>query len=134
MAKAGGEGKTPEFLVELIRRAVAEKSKSVVARESGLALLTVQRYLKGIGEPSKATLEKLAAYFGVSVAWLQGEFLAGKHGGVAFMLAEPTAICAKCGGRLQPSPEGFLQVMPDGTEIEGDGILRFWPCDTCCKE
>lgn len=66
-------GKTPERVVTLITEAVSKSSQSAVARESGLGLLTVQRCLKGIGEPSQATLEKLAAYFGVTVAWLRGE-------------------------------------------------------------
>lgn len=66
-------GKTPERVVTLITEAVAKSSQSAVARESGLGLLTVQRCLKGIGEPSQATLEKLAAYFDKTVAWLRGE-------------------------------------------------------------
>lgn len=73
MAKGRGGGKTPERVVELIREAVAKKSQSAVARESGLALLTVQRYLKGVGEPSLETLQKLADYFKVSVPWLRGD-------------------------------------------------------------
>lgn len=66
-------GKTPERVVTLVTEAVSKSSQSAVARESGLGLLTVQRCLKGIGEPSQATLEKLAAYLGVTVAWLRGE-------------------------------------------------------------
>ena len=73
MAKGRGGGKTPERVVDLISRAVAEKSQSAVARESGLALLTVQRYLKGLGEPTDETLQKLADYFKVSVPWLRGD-------------------------------------------------------------
>ncbi len=73
MAKGRGGGETPERVVELIKEAVAKKSQSAVARESGLALLTVQRYLKGVGEPSLETLQKLSDYFGVSVPWLRGD-------------------------------------------------------------
>jgi transcriptional regulator with XRE-family HTH domain len=73
VAKGRGGGQTPERVVELIKNAVAKKSQSAVARESGLALLTVKRYLKGVGEPSIETLQKLSNYFGVSVPWLRGE-------------------------------------------------------------
>lgn len=69
--RSGGE--TPERVIKLVKEAVAKSSQSAVARESGVALLTVQRCLKGVGEPSQATLEKLAGYFGVTVAWLRGE-------------------------------------------------------------
>lgn len=74
MAKGRGGGKTPERVTELLKKAVAEKSQSAVARESGLALLTVQRYLKGLGEPTIETLNLLAAYFRVPVFWLRGEW------------------------------------------------------------
>ena len=69
-----GEGVTPERVVRLVGEAVAEKSQSAVARESRVALLTIQRCLKGIGEPTTATLEKLSDYFKVSVPWLRGEY------------------------------------------------------------
>ena len=71
--KGRGGGKTPERVVELLTGKVLEFGQSVVARETGLTRLTIQRYLKGIGEPTQATLKKLADYFGVSVAWLRGE-------------------------------------------------------------
>lgn len=64
--------KTPERVVELLNKAVKETSQSAVAREAGITQPAVHRYMKGIGEPSQATLEKLAAYFGVSVPWLRG--------------------------------------------------------------
>lgn len=74
MAKGGGSGKTPERVVELLKNAVAEKGQSAVARESGLTQSAVHRYISGIGEPSTATLSKLARCFGnVTVAWLRGE-------------------------------------------------------------
>lgn len=65
-------GITYPRVVELLQESVAQKGQRAVARESGLALLSVQRYLKGIGEPTTATLQKLADYFGVTVAWLRG--------------------------------------------------------------
>ena len=73
MAKGRGGGKTPEMVTALLKKKVEDTSQSAVARESGLTLLTVQRYLKGIGEPTTATLEKLANYFGVSAWFLRGE-------------------------------------------------------------
>lgn len=66
-------GVTPQRVVDLLTKAVGEKSQSAVARESGLALFTVQRYLKGIGEPTHENLRKLADYFDVSVPWLRGD-------------------------------------------------------------
>lgn len=72
MGRGRGGGKTPEKLVMLLTEAVAKSSQASVAVATGLTRLTVQRYLKGIGEPSQATLEKLADYFEVSVAELRG--------------------------------------------------------------
>lgn len=78
MAPQGnGTGKTPIHLMELIRDAVNKTSQSAVARETGLTQSAVGRYYKGIGEPTTATLEKLGAYFGKSVAWLRGDVLSG---------------------------------------------------------
>lgn len=73
-----GGGKTPPMVVELLTKAVAEKSQSAVARETGLTLLTVQRYLKGIGEPRDKNLKRLSDYFGVSVAVLRGDGFASE--------------------------------------------------------
>jgi len=132
MAK-GKETIRREFILELVKRVQTEKSRGQAPGEPGAAALTSRRSLKGTGEPTQAALEKLSSYLGVSVAWLRGNFIAS-HGRIEFNVAEPVALCAKCGGALQASPEGFLQVFSDGTEIEGDGILRIWPCTNCCKE
>ena len=72
-AQGRGGGKTPERVAQLMKEAVDMSSQSAVARETGITQSAVHRYMKGIGEPSQATLEKLAAYFGVSVPWLRGE-------------------------------------------------------------
>lgn len=56
----------------MLQESVAQKGQRAVARESGIALLSIQRYLKGIGEPTTASLEKLSDYFGESVEWLRG--------------------------------------------------------------
>lgn len=73
MTKGRGSGKAPERVVGLLKKAVAEKSQSAVSKETGLGLATVNALLKGNGEPTTATLQKLATYFGVTVAWLRGE-------------------------------------------------------------
>lgn len=67
-----GRGKTPEVVVELLKDAVAKKSQYAVSQETGLGLAVINRYLRGIGEPTQETLEKLAAYFKTSVAYLRG--------------------------------------------------------------
>ncbi|WP_224984044.1 helix-turn-helix domain-containing protein [Geomonas agri] len=73
MGKGRGGGKTPTRVVELLKQAVEGSSQVAVANATGLTRLTVQRYLKGIGEPSQETLGKLASYFKVSVGELRGE-------------------------------------------------------------
>ena len=73
VARGRGGGKTPERVVTLLNDLVKNTSQATVAQRIGLTRLTVQRYLKGIGEPTTETLEKIASYFGVSVSWLRGE-------------------------------------------------------------
>lgn len=72
MPQGSGGKITPERIVSLLRDAVAKSSQSAVARDTGLTQSAVNRYLKGIGEPTTATLEKLSDYFGESVEWLRG--------------------------------------------------------------
>ena len=72
MARERGSGITPPRVVELLRKFVSEKSILAVTGSTGLGLAAIDRYLKGIGEPTTATLQKLASFFGVSVAWLRG--------------------------------------------------------------
>lgn len=69
---AAGGGATYPEVVRLLKEKVAQKGQRTVSRETGIALLSIQRYLKGQGEPTTATLQKLADYFGVSVAYLRG--------------------------------------------------------------
>jgi transcriptional regulator with XRE-family HTH domain len=69
---AAGGGITYPRVIELLKVAVAEKGQRAVSREAGIALLSVQRYIKGESEPSQASMQKLADYFGVSVAYLRG--------------------------------------------------------------
>lgn len=72
-AHGRGGGKTPSKVVELVNMAVAEKSLRAVSKATGLGIAALSRYSQGIGEPSQATLEKLARYFGVRVRELRGE-------------------------------------------------------------
>ena len=71
-AKGRGGGKTPERVVALLQEEVAKSSQAATSRATGLTLQTVQRYIKGIGEPTQATFEKLSVYFKRPVWWLRG--------------------------------------------------------------
>lgn len=72
MVRERGSGITPPRVVQLLREFVSKNSILAVSRSAGLGLAAIDRYLKGIGEPTTATLQKLATFFGVSVAWLRG--------------------------------------------------------------
>jgi transcriptional regulator with XRE-family HTH domain len=73
MTKGRGDGKTPTEVVRRLKLAVSAKSQSAVSRETGIPLFNIQRYLKGIGEPTTATLQKLADYFGVNIRELRND-------------------------------------------------------------
>ena len=75
MTRGRGSKKTPERVVTLLTEEVSKSNKAAVANGLGIGVAALHRYLKGIGEPTTATLEKLAKYFGVSVAELRGEEL-----------------------------------------------------------
>lgn len=67
-------------IVELIKdgrgnaKGVAVLGVNGFARATRMSPALVTRYMQGkIGEPTTATLQKLADYFGVSVAYLRGE-------------------------------------------------------------
>lgn len=75
MAQGRGSGKTPVRVVELLQNAVKETSQSALARAIGVPLHTVQRCLMGVGEPTQATLEKLAKYFEKPVWWFREEII-----------------------------------------------------------
>lgn len=63
MTKGRGAGKTPSKVVELINKAASEKSLRSISKATGLGLAALSRYSKGVGEPTQATLIKLADYF-----------------------------------------------------------------------
>lgn len=73
MGRGRGGSKTPQRVVELLESAIKTRGQSTVESETGLSHSMISRYKRGIGEPSQATLEKLAEYFGVSVAYLRGD-------------------------------------------------------------
>jgi len=72
-AMGRGGGKTPKRVVEKIQNEVARIGQNATARAIGIPLRSVQKYLEGKSEPTTATLETLAEYFGVSIAYLRGE-------------------------------------------------------------
>lgn len=73
MPRKLGRGKTPTKIQNLLKMAVKDKSQNALAREIGIGVAVVNRYLKGIGEPTSEILKKLADYFGVSVFELRGD-------------------------------------------------------------
>ena len=73
VAMGRGGGKTPERIVQLISGEVAKIGQNATSRAIGIPLFSLQKYLKGIAEPTQATFEKLAGYFETTVSWLRGE-------------------------------------------------------------
>ncbi len=73
MVKGRGNKETPLRVVELLGKAVSENGLIGIENATGVGKSALSRYVKGIGEPTTATLQKLSIYFGVSVAWLRGD-------------------------------------------------------------
>lgn len=73
MARETGSGKTPVNVTELINKKLSETSLNAISKATGIGVAALHRYSRGIGEPTTATLEKLAKYFEVSVVDLRGE-------------------------------------------------------------
>lgn len=74
MAAMGKGGKkTPDRVVELVNKEVDKLGQNAAARAMKLPLYSVQKYMAGIAEPTQASLEKLADYFGVSAWYLRGD-------------------------------------------------------------
>lgn len=71
--KGRGYKVTPPRVLELVQKAVAEKSQYAVAKETGLSLSVIQGLLKGNREPSTSTLTKLSNYFNVPLPLLRGD-------------------------------------------------------------
>ncbi len=67
-------GRTYPKVIELLTSEVpAKKSRNQFCRETGINPNSFDRYKAGISEPTTATLERIAEYFKVSVAFLRGE-------------------------------------------------------------
>ncbi|SKA25457.1 hypothetical protein SAMN02745119_03384 [Trichlorobacter thiogenes] len=64
MGRTKGKTSTPPEVVAVVTELVAKHGQAGTARATGLILHTVQNYLKGIGEPTRANLQKLANYTG----------------------------------------------------------------------
>lgn len=79
MTKGRGAGKTPAKVVELINAAIAEKSLRSISKATGLGLAALSRYAQGVGEPTQATLSKLADYFNVPVDLLRDDVRVHKY-------------------------------------------------------
>jgi hypothetical protein len=123
MAARGWDGsanKTPERVVELLQKAVKESSQSAVAKATGLRLYSIQRYLKGLGDPTTDTLAKLAAYFNVSVTWLRGDGVNPLDNGTM------KGSCSRCGGEVMLHPDR-------GESGDSTLVITVHPCETCCK-
>ena len=73
MVRETGNGKTPERVVFELNKKLKETSLNAISKATGVGISALHRYQKGIGEPTTATLKKLADCFGTSVAWLRGE-------------------------------------------------------------
>lgn len=68
------ESITNDRVVELIKGGVEKLGVRGLARAVGISPAIITRYTQGkVGEPSQATLQKLAVYFVVTVAHLRGE-------------------------------------------------------------
>ncbi|MBK5274569.1 MAG: helix-turn-helix transcriptional regulator [Desulfuromonadales bacterium] len=82
--KGRGYKVTPPRVLELLLKAVAEKSQYAVAKETGLSLSVIQGLIKGNREPSTSTLTKLSSYFDVSVSLLRDDnYLHKSSGGMS---------------------------------------------------
>jgi len=130
MAARGWDGsanKTPERVVELLQKAVKESSQSAVAKATGLRLYSIQRYLKGLGDPTTDTLAKLAAYFNVSVTWLRGDGEADSNLAGCFDNGAAKGNCSQCGGEV---------MLHLDRSKAGDSplVVTVEPCKTCCKD
>ncbi len=124
-AMGRGSGQTPERVVELVREEVSRIGQNATARAIGIPLRSVQKYMDGTAEPTRATLEKLSAYSGLAIGWLLNDGITGKHGGLDFNLVPedelPKVTCARCGGGLK-----VVSALYEDLHVE--------PCETCLEE
>ena len=69
------------------------KTLTAVSDEIGIRPSTLSRYLRGLHEPDYSSLQKLAAYFNVSMDWLGG-LVDDKHGTLADRYKEVSVLYA----------------------------------------
>lgn len=137
-------GRTPINVVELLKAEIPEKiSRNQFCIKTGINQNSIDKYMSGIAEPTKASLEKIANYFEVLVPWLQGHFgdmsydaakqhrkvvESGQSGGWVIDLnkVEPegngyiSGICTRCGGKVDIQKKSFQ-------------LFEVDPCSKCCK-
>jgi len=102
LTRGRGNKNTPQNIVDLLQGAVSKSNKNAVAKDLQIGIAALHRYLKGIGEPTTATLEKLAKYFNVSVAYLRGEEGYNIPGvEVLHTPGLPSMVCSVCGAALE---------------------------------
>ena len=69
-------GRTPERIVNLLKAEIPAKiSRNKFCIKTGINQNSIDKYMAGIAEPTQASMEKLAAYFCMSVSELRGEDL-----------------------------------------------------------
>lgn len=75
MTRETGNGKTPQKVVDELNKKLLETSLNAISKATGVGVSALHRYQRGIGEPTTATLNKLAPYFGKSVMYLRSGHL-----------------------------------------------------------
>jgi hypothetical protein len=116
-------------VIDLIKGGVKMLGVRGLARAIGISPAIITRYTQEkVGEPSLATLNKLASYFGVSVTELRGEVFT-----LDFNKIEPlysgtmVGTCTICGGNVSV----LLDRGKDGKKALK---IKVTPCPKCCRQ
>lgn len=64
MARGTGNGKTPQFVVEVMRELMSKSSLNAIFKATGIGVSALARYRDGIGEPTQHTLQRLSDFTG----------------------------------------------------------------------
>ncbi len=62
--RATGNGVTPEWFKNTIKELVDMSSMNAVSKSTGIGISAIFRYLKGEGEPTTGTIQRIANYTG----------------------------------------------------------------------
>jgi len=89
---------TPPKVQEFLQDEVKRTSQAEAARAIGITQSCVSKFLKGDSEPTAATLQKLADYFGVTVAYLRGEERVISDGKPPFQFVHYLRVAVKKSG------------------------------------